>query len=74
MVRSVKQCLKKIVGRTTLMFEELATMLIEIESIINSWPFTFIYNNQEGVSYALTPAHLFYGRRLAVSPHASHLR
>ena len=74
MVRSVKRCLKKVVGRTTLKFkfEELLTLLIEIESVINSWPLTFIYDYQVGVSYALTPAHPIYGCRLATSPNASH--
>jgi len=73
MVRSVKRCLKKIVGRTTLKFEELATLLIEIESVINARPLTYVYDDQEGISYALTPAHLIYGRRLATTPNASHL-
>lgn len=73
MVRSVKRCLKKIVGRSTLQFEELATLLVEIESVINSRPLTYVYDDQEGISYALTPAHLVYGRRLATTPNASHL-
>ena len=72
MVRSVKRCLKKVVGRTTLTFEELGTLLIEIESVINSRPLNYVYDDQEGVSYALTPAHLIYGSRLATSPNASH--
>ena len=72
MVRSIKRCLRKVVGRTTLNFEELVTLLIEIESIINCRPLTFVYDDQEGISYALTPAHLIYGRRLASSPSASH--
>ena len=71
MVRIVKRCLKKVVGRTTLKFEELLTLLIEIDSVINSRPLTFIYDDQEGVSYALTPTHLIYGHRLATSPSAS---
>jgi len=61
MVRSVKRCLKKIVGRTTLKFKELATLFVEIESVINARPLMYIY---EGISYALTPAHLICGRRL----------
>ena len=72
MVRSVKRCLKKVVGRTTLTFDELGTLLIEIESVVNSRPLTYVYDDQEGVSYALTPAHLIYGRQLATSPNASH--
>ena len=72
MVHSFKRCLRKVVGRTTLNFEELVTLLIEIESIINCRPLTFVYDDQEGISYALTPAHLIYGRCLATSPSASH--
>ena len=64
--------MKKVVGRTTLIFEELTTVLTEIESIINAQLLTFVYDDQEGVTYALTPAHLIYGCRLAVSPCASH--
>ena len=71
-VRSIKRCLRKVVGRTTLNFEELITLLIEIESIINCRPLTFVYDDQEGISCALTPAHLIYGCRLASSPSASH--
>ena len=72
MVHSIKRCLRKGVGRTTLNFEKLVTLLIEIESIINCHPLTFVYDHQEGISYALTTAHLIYGRRLASSPSASH--
>ena len=71
-IRSVKRCLKKVVARTTLTFEKLGTLLIEIESAINCRPLTFVYNDQEGISYALTPAHLVYGRRLVNSPSKSH--
>ena len=35
-------------------------------------PLTFIYDDQEGLSYALTPDHLIYGYRLASSPSAGH--
>jgi len=73
MVRSVKRCLKKIVGRTTLKFEELATLLVDIESVINARPLTYVYDDQEGISYALTSAYLIYGCRLATTPNASHL-
>ena len=52
--------------------EELVTLLIEIESVINCRPLTFIYDDQEGISYALTPGHLIYGCRLASSLSAGH--
>ena len=50
--------------QTTLKSEELITLLIEIKSVINSPPLTFIYNDQEGVSYALTHPTSFMGTDL----------
>jgi len=49
-------------------FESLRTLLIEIEATINSRPLTYTYDDEEGVSYPLTPAHLIYGRRIAPEP------
>ena len=72
MVQTVKRSLRKAVGRAVLRFDELNTLLIEIESVINSRPLTFVYSDSEGVSYALTPAHLIYGRRLVTSPSENH--
>ena len=43
LVRSVKRVLKRIVGRSTLNYDELHTLLLEIESIINSRPITYLY-------------------------------
>ena len=72
MVQTVKRPLRKIVGRSNLRYDELNTILIEVESVINCRPLTFVYDDNEGVSYALTPSHLLYGRRMAVSPCAGH--
>ena len=33
---------------------------------------TFVYDDAEGVNYALIPSHLLYGRRMAASPCAGH--
>ena len=35
-MKSVKRCLRKSVGRTTLTLEELSTLLTEVESVINA--------------------------------------
>ena len=69
MVRSVKRCLIKIVGRALLDFIELNTLLIEIEGIINSRPLTYLFDDSEGVSYPLTPSQLVNGRNLSLLPH-----
>ena len=68
MVKSTKRCLKKVLGRTSLNFEELRTILVEVETTINNRPLTYMYNDSEGVSYPLTPSDLIYGRKIAVTP------
>lgn len=68
MVRSVKRCLRKVVGNSTLIFDELVTTVVEIEATLNNRPLTYVHDDEEGVSYVLTPASLVYGRRLATTP------
>ena len=40
LVRSVKRCLKKSIGKSSLKFEELPTLMVEIESTLNNRPLT----------------------------------
>ena len=68
MVQLVKRSLRKAIGRTTLTFDQLNTVLIEVESIVNSRPLTYIYDDVEGVSYPISPSHLVYGRRITNRP------
>ena len=68
LVQSTKRCLKKTIGRTTLTYEELRTVVIEIESTLNNRPLTYIYDDAEGNSRCLTPADLIYGYRLSSVP------
>ena len=49
LVRSVKRCLKKSVGRSLLTFEELCTLVVEIEATMNNRPLTYIYDDEEGL-------------------------
>ena len=72
LVRSVKRCLKKSVGRSLLTFKELRTLVVEIEATLNNRPLTYIYDDEEGLSYPLTPADLIYGRQIATMPHQRH--
>ena len=72
LVRSVKNCLKKSVGRSLLDFEELRTLMVEIESAINNRPLTYVYDDENGITYPLTPSDLIYGRQLSTSPNSRH--
>ena len=62
MVGSVKRCLHKVIGNDRLTFDELLTILVEVEGTLNYRPLTYEYNNPEWE--ILTPAHLIYGSRL----------
>ena len=66
MVRSAKRCLKKIIGRAKLNYDELLTAVTEAEMIINSRPLTYI--SSDDVEVPLTPAHFLMGRRTLSVP------
>ena len=42
MVQTVKHSLRKVVGRAVLGVDEINTLLIDIESIINGRPLTYV--------------------------------
>ena len=65
LIRIMKEGLKKSLGNAKLTYEELETVLIEIESIINSRPLTYLFEDES--EEALTPSHLAIGKRL-ISP------
>ena len=72
LVKSVKLPLRKVIGKASLSYDELQTILTEIETIVNSRPITYVYDDEESLSYALTPCHLIYGRRIATLPNNRH--
>ena len=49
-------------GRARLTYDEILTILIEIESIINSRPLTYMSDNHDEIF--ITPYHLIYGRHI----------
>lgn len=65
MVRSMKRCLKKIIGKVRLSYDQLLTAVTEVEMIINSRPLTYI--SSEDMETPLTPSHLLTGRRVLCS-------
>ena len=68
LVKGVKRCLKKTIGQSTLILDELTTIVIEIKATLNNRSLTYVHDDSEGVSHALTPADLISGRRVATSP------
>ena len=66
MVQSTKRCLRKMVGQASLTHDEILTALAEIESIINSWPLSYI--SAGDTEEPLTPSHLLIGRRVLNLP------
>ena len=58
----MKNLLKKAIGKARLTYGKILTILIEIESIINFRPLTYLSNNH-GESF-ITPYHLIYGRHI----------
>ena len=63
MIGTIKRCLRKVLGNARLSFDELSTVLAEVESTINSRPLTYSY--EEIGEKVLTPSHLILGRRLS---------
>ena len=47
-------------------------MLVEIEGTLNNRPLTFVYDDERGVSYPLTPSSLLYGRSIAITGNDGH--
>ena len=66
MVQSTKRCLRKIVGRSLFSFDELVTVLAEIEAVINSRPLSYVTGGD--IEEPLTPSHLLVGRRILNLP------
>ena len=74
LVRSTKLCLRKMVGQASLTHDDLLTVMMEIESIINSRPLSYIHVSAEDTEEPLTPSHLLIGRRVLNLPdHLDHL-
>ena len=58
-VRSTKTLLRKTLKTAKLLYEELQTVLYEVEQIINDRPITYYCSDSE--ESCLTPNHLLYG-------------
>ena len=61
LIKSMKRSLNRIIFRASVTYEELLTIVIEIEAIMNSRPLTYISNDVDEI---LTPGHLLMGKRI----------
>ena len=59
LVRTVKNTLRKILGRSKLNFEELYVILTQVECMLNSRPLSYVYT--EEICEPITPSHLLLG-------------
>ncbi|XP_055840613.1 uncharacterized protein LOC129908257 [Episyrphus balteatus] len=66
-VKSVKHHFKRVVGNGTLTFEELTTLLTQIEACLNSRPLCPLTENPDDF-HALTPAHFLIGAEMYTVP------
>ena len=66
LVKSTKRCLRKILGQSKLTYEDLTTVLVEVEGVLSSRPLTYISPND--IEEPLTPSHLLTGRRIMSLP------
>ena len=63
-----KQAIRKTLGRTFISLQQLQTIVVEIESMLNDRPLTYVNSDLQDTQ-PLTPSHLLYGRRIQQAPH-----
>ena len=63
----VKSGLKKVLGRALVTFDELSSVIIELEAICNDRPLNYVSSDLNELEI-LTPNHLIYGRKLQSFP------
>lgn len=71
-VKIVKKHIKKTISESILTFEELSTLLTQIEACVNSRPLCELSTDPNDVG-VLTPAHFLVGESLISPPEQNHL-
>lgn len=66
MIKSAKRCIKKTVGKSSLTYDELLTVITEVEAVLNSRPISYV--SMDDLEEPLTPSHLLTGFRVLSLP------
>ena len=66
----MKAHLRRVLGSVRLTYEELSTVLVQVEACLNSCPLVPLPADDDGIG-ALTPGHFLVGRPLEALPDSS---
>ena len=62
LINIIKNCLKKVIGKSFLNYEGVNTALIDVKQSLNSQPLTYL--EEDNIEEALTSFHLLYVRNV----------
>ena len=66
LIQNTKTCLRKTLRNSKLNYDELQTVLVEVEGTLNPRPLPYV--SSDDPEEPLTPSHLMYGRRILSLP------
>ena len=58
--------MKKVIGKSTLNYDQLVTLVVKVESVLNSKPLTYL--SMDDLEEPVTPSHLICGYRVLSLP------
>ena len=71
-IQSIKKPTGKTLGKATIDYNKMNTILIEVECVINARPLTYVHDDEAATFRVLTPSDLIHGGRIAVMHSATH--